>query len=111
MCVVACCLQVYAAIKQEIASGGRAYIVCPLVSESDSDAMAGVRTVEEEFARLSGSGALQQTVTCWGDARNSVEAVFVPGVKLHTRVRCGTTHTCSVSRLGRLPGWAGVRVA
>lgn len=59
--VVSCCLQVYAAIKQEIVSGGRAYIVCPLVSESDSDAMAGVRTVEEEFARLSGSGALQHT--------------------------------------------------
>jgi RecG-like helicase len=51
-------LQVYAAIKQEVASGGRAYIVCPLVSDSDSDAMAGVRTVEEEYARLSGSGAL-----------------------------------------------------
>lgn len=62
-CVVACYLQVYAAIKQEIASGGRAYIVCPLVSESDSDAMAGVRTVEEEFARLSGSGAARHTQT------------------------------------------------
>jgi RecG-like helicase len=46
--------QVYEAIKQEIASGGRAYIVCPLVDESDT--LEGVRTVEDEFARLSSSG-------------------------------------------------------
>lgn len=53
--VPACgCLQVYEDIKQEISSGGRAYIVCPLVN--DSDAMEGVRTVEAEYMRLSSSG-------------------------------------------------------
>jgi len=48
------CLQAYEAIKHELAKGGRAYIVCPLVD--DSDTLEGVRTVENEFARLSKSG-------------------------------------------------------
>jgi RecG-like helicase len=45
---------VYEVIKEEINSGGRAYIVCPLVNESDK--YEDVRTVQDEFARLSSSG-------------------------------------------------------
>ncbi|WIA19703.1 hypothetical protein OEZ85_005629 [Tetradesmus obliquus] len=44
--------QVYAAIREELATGGRVYIVCPLVSESSSDALAGVKAAEEEHERL-----------------------------------------------------------
>jgi RecG-like helicase len=44
--------QVYAAIREELATGGRVYIVCPLVSESSSDALAGVKAAEEEYGRL-----------------------------------------------------------
>jgi ATP-dependent DNA helicase RecG len=43
---------VYAAIREELSTGGRVYIVCPLVSESSSDALAGVKAAEEEYARL-----------------------------------------------------------
>ena len=50
------CFQVYEVIKEEINSGGRAYIVCPLVNESD--AYEDVRTVQDEFARLSSSGRM-----------------------------------------------------
>ena len=35
--------QVYAAIKAELAEGGRAYIVCPLVDESAAEGMASLR--------------------------------------------------------------------
>jgi hypothetical protein len=45
-------MQVYAAIRDELATGGRVYIVCPLVSESSSDALAGVKAAEEEHERL-----------------------------------------------------------
>lgn len=53
-CVVAAALQVYDVIRHEISTGGRAYIVCPLVNESD--AFEGARTVQDEFDRLSSSG-------------------------------------------------------
>jgi RecG-like helicase len=35
--------QVYVAIREELSTGGRVYIVCPLVSKSSSDAVAGVK--------------------------------------------------------------------
>jgi RecG-like helicase len=34
---------VYDAIKEELADGGRAYIICPLVGESSSKAMADIK--------------------------------------------------------------------
>jgi hypothetical protein len=40
--LLVCCNQVYAAIREELAPGGCVYIVCPLVSESSSDALTGV---------------------------------------------------------------------
>eukprot|EP00879_Flechtneria_rotunda_P020962 GHRR01022072.1.p1 GENE.GHRR01022072.1~~GHRR01022072.1.p1 ORF type:complete len:234 (+),score=58.80 GHRR01022072.1:1274-1975(+) len=46
--------EVYAAINAELASGGRVYIVCPLVSENDT--LEGVRAAQGEYARLSASG-------------------------------------------------------
>jgi hypothetical protein len=66
-------LQVYAAIKREVATGGRAYIVCPLVAESGSgsEQLDGVRTVQDEFARLKDSGetfALPEGVLYWQPA-------------------------------------------
>lgn len=36
-------MQVYDAIKEELADGGRAYIICPLVGESSSKAMADTK--------------------------------------------------------------------
>ncbi len=36
-------LQAYEAIKEELASGGRAYIICPLVGESSSEALADAK--------------------------------------------------------------------
>ncbi len=33
----------YEAIKKELASGGRAYIICPLVGESTTKALADVK--------------------------------------------------------------------
>ena len=36
-------MQVYEAIKEELASGGRAYIICPLVGESTTKALADVK--------------------------------------------------------------------
>lgn len=44
----------YTAIRQELDAGGRVYIVCPLVRESDS--LSGVKAAEEEFSRLSAAG-------------------------------------------------------
>jgi ATP-dependent DNA helicase RecG len=45
---------VYDAIRSELAAGGRAFIVCALVSEST--ASEGMRAVETEAARLAASG-------------------------------------------------------
>jgi ATP-dependent DNA helicase RecG len=58
--------EVYAAIREELKSGGRVYIVCPLVeatnSSSSSDAETGAvarRTVMDEFERLSREGVFE----------------------------------------------------
>lgn len=49
-----CCVQVYATIHDELVSGGRVYIVCPLVSENEGQ--EGVRAATEEHERLQASG-------------------------------------------------------
>jgi RecG-like helicase len=46
------CVQVYAAIHDELESGGRVYIVCPLVTESGAASMEGVKATEQETERL-----------------------------------------------------------
>lgn len=46
---------VHRAVRRELDSGGRVYIVCPLVSETD--AMEGVRAAEDEHRRLTAAGA------------------------------------------------------
>jgi ATP-dependent DNA helicase RecG len=46
---------VHRAVRRELDSGGRVYIVCPLVSETD--AMEGVRAAEDEHRRLTEAGA------------------------------------------------------
>ncbi|KAF8062927.1 recG [Scenedesmus sp. PABB004] len=48
--------EVCAAIHDELRAGGRAYVVCPLVNESERDALAGVRAAQEEHARLTAAG-------------------------------------------------------
>ena len=50
------CIQVYAAIHAELDTGGRVYIVCPLVTESDASSMEGVKATEQEFERLKSAG-------------------------------------------------------
>ncbi len=35
--------QVYEAIKEELAAGGRAYIICPLVSEGSAEGMSDIK--------------------------------------------------------------------
>lgn len=44
--------QMYNAIQRELQQGGRAFIVCTLVKESDSDALAEFKAVEKEFEEL-----------------------------------------------------------
>ena len=44
--------QVYNHIRSELASGGRAYIVCPLVDGSKAGDMQEVKAAQDEFARL-----------------------------------------------------------
>eukprot|EP00878_Enallax_costatus_P045547 GHUV01054958.1.p1 GENE.GHUV01054958.1~~GHUV01054958.1.p1 ORF type:complete len:399 (+),score=85.44 GHUV01054958.1:937-2133(+) len=46
--------EVYSAIHDELVSGGRVYIVCPLVSENED--LEGVRAATEEYERLQASG-------------------------------------------------------
>jgi ATP-dependent DNA helicase RecG len=46
---------VHRAVRRELDSEGRVYIVCPLVSETD--AMEGVRAAEDEHRRLTEAGA------------------------------------------------------
>ena len=38
-----CAVQVYAAIKEELATGGRAYIICPLVGDTGSEATSDIK--------------------------------------------------------------------
>ncbi|EIE26488.1 P-loop containing nucleoside triphosphate hydrolase protein [Coccomyxa subellipsoidea C-169] len=54
---------VYEAIKEELASGGRAYIICPLVGESTTKALADVKAAEEEHRRLVEGGVLGEGVS------------------------------------------------
>ncbi len=48
----------YAAIRKELEEGGRAYIICPLVDESSSEIMAGIKAAELEHKRLQEDGVL-----------------------------------------------------
>ena len=36
-------MQVYEAIREELATGGRAYIICPLVSDSGAEGMSDIK--------------------------------------------------------------------
>lgn len=47
-------VQVYTAIHDELVSGGRVYIVCPLVYENED--LEGVKAAEDEHQRLQESG-------------------------------------------------------
>ncbi|CAL8466793.1 g6329 [Coccomyxa elongata] len=49
---------VYDAIKEELATGGRAYIICPLVGDSASKGLADLKAAEEEHRRLEEGGVL-----------------------------------------------------
>lgn len=51
-------MQIYSAIRKELAEGGRTYIICPLVEESSAEIMADVRAAEEEHRRLQQDGVL-----------------------------------------------------
>ena len=51
-------LQTNALVKQELNEGGRVFIICPLVEESDKDIMAGVKAAEQEHEQLQQSGVL-----------------------------------------------------
>ncbi len=50
--------QMYSAIRKELEAGGRAYIICPLVDESSSEIMAGIKAAEEEHRHLQQTGVL-----------------------------------------------------
>lgn len=41
--------EAYDMMKDEIRDGRQAYVVCPLIEESDSDVMAGVKSVDEVY--------------------------------------------------------------
>ncbi len=49
-------------MKAELAAGGRAYIVCPLVDESAAEGLASLRAAEEEHRRLAECGVLGEGV-------------------------------------------------
>ena len=51
-------MQMYSAIRKELEAGGRAYIICPLVDESSSEIMAGIKAAEEEHRHLQQTGVL-----------------------------------------------------
>lgn len=51
-------MQMYRAIRKELEAGGRAYIICPLVDESSSEIMAGIKAAEEEHRHLQQTGVL-----------------------------------------------------
>ncbi|KAL0024844.1 hypothetical protein WJX79_004631 [Trebouxia sp. C0005] len=50
--------KMYRAIRKELEAGGRAYIICPLVDESSSEIMAGIKAAEEEHRHLQQTGVL-----------------------------------------------------
>ncbi|DBB02038.1 TPA: hypothetical protein ACH3X1_000615 [Trebouxia sp. C0004] len=50
--------KMYSTIRKELEAGGRAYIICPLVDESSSEIMAGIKAAEEEHRRLQQTGVL-----------------------------------------------------
>ncbi|KAL0044700.1 hypothetical protein WJX82_006055 [Trebouxia sp. C0006] len=50
--------KMYSAIRKELEAGGRAYIICPLVDESSSEIMAGIKAAEEEHRHLQQTGVL-----------------------------------------------------
>ena len=45
-------------MREELEAGGRAFIICPLVDESTSELMAGIKNAELEHKRLQESGLL-----------------------------------------------------
>lgn len=50
--------KIYSTIRKELEAGGRAYIICPLVDESSSEIMAGIKAAEEEHRHLQQAGVL-----------------------------------------------------
>ena len=51
-------LQTNALVQKELDEGGRVFIICPLVEESEKDIMAGVKAAEQQFEQLQQSGVL-----------------------------------------------------
>lgn len=50
--------QVYAEVAAEVANGGRAFIIYPLIEESSAERLENIRAAEEEHAKLQASGVL-----------------------------------------------------
>lgn len=46
--------KVYASMYRQIKAGHQCYVVCPLIEESNSDTLAGVESVEETYAKMTG---------------------------------------------------------
>ena len=54
----------YAEVKEEVAAGGRAFIIYPLIEESSTERFVDVKAAEEEYAKLRDSMKLGQGVEC-----------------------------------------------
>ena len=54
----------YEEVKLEIAAGGRAFIVYPLIEESATERFVDVKAAEEEYSKLQQSMKLGRDVKC-----------------------------------------------
>lgn len=59
-----CRHQMYDEVKREIAAGGRAFIIYPLIEESSAEKLAEVKAAEKEYANLQQSMKLGEGVQC-----------------------------------------------
>ena len=59
-------LQMYEEASKEVAAGFRAYIVYPLVNESDSEKLEDVKAATLEFEKLQVGSKLKRIRTCKG---------------------------------------------
>ncbi len=85
-------VQMYAAIKGEVASGGRAFVVCPLVDESTVPDGKEIKAATAEQERLQTSGGRTKNA-------NLVHIVSAPAAHFaFCRVR---VDICNCPRLAR----------